>query len=799
MAEAILGDHDQYSCSICLELLRDPVTIPCGHSYCMSCINECWNTNDQKGKYRCPQCRHTFNSKPPLNRSTVLAEIMEKLRSTESAQSLAGPGEIACDFCSGEMIKAVKSCLECRASYCETHVQPHYNVPALKKHKLVKAAVIPVCPKHDKFLEVYCRTDQKCVCMHCLLDDHKGHDTVPSTIERNEKQIKLTHSQTNVKQTIQAKEKELQKMKMDITSHSDSAKKAVENSKKVLSELVKLIEKKSNEVIEEIKAQEKADLDHGTKLQKKLEGEITELKKREGVLEDLLQTEDNIQFLQNYETVSSSSGSDELQSFSFQPYCSFEDVRKRICELIGRLETTCTQEISKTVNKVSDLSAKRPPFDIVVGERVRVKPSVVTPIHKWGSVTHLSVGVVKKIQGDLLTVDFPEQRNWTGVVSEMEHVSGAGSDLSTKNGPFDIDVGDRVRVKPSITTPKHNWGRNVTHKSVGVVKDIKDDDSVVVDFPGHANWKGILTEMELVTNDDDEIGPSSLDSNIKIGDKVRVKPSVVSPTHKWGAVTHKSIGVVKKIQGDSLTVDFPEQKNWTGIVSEMEIVASADSDLSTINAPIDIKVGDKVRVKFSITTPKPNWGADVTHKSVGVVKGIKCDDSLIFDFPEHANWKGILSEMDIVTNNDDFGSSSLESVIKIGDQVCVKMSVVTPTHKWGAVTHKSIGVVQKIQDESLIVDFPEHKKWTGLVSEMELVTSTDLVDIKVGDRVRVKSSIITPKHNWGGHVTHKSVGVVKDIKSEDVIVDFPNHKSWKGILSEMELVNYSDSDISGSS
>ncbi|XP_059368784.1 E3 ubiquitin-protein ligase TRIM65-like isoform X7 [Carassius carassius] len=634
MAEAMLGDHEQYSCSICLELLRDPVTIPCGHSYCMSCIDECWNTNDQKGIYRCPQCRHTFNSKPPLNKSTMLAEIMEKLRSTESPQSLAGPGEIACDFCSGEMIKAVKSCLECRASYCETHVQPHYNVPALRKHKLVKAAVIPVCPKHDKLLEVYCRTDQKCVCMHCLLDDHKGHDTVPSTIERKEKQIKLTHSQTKAKQTMKAKEKELQKMIMDITSHSDSAKKAVENSKKVFSELVKLIEKKSIEVIEEIEAQEKADLDHGTKLRKKLEGEITELKKREGVLDDLLQTEDNIQFLQNYETVSSSSGSDELLSFPFQPYCPFEDVTKLIYDLTGRLETTCTQEISKTINKVSDLSTKRPPFDIVVGDRVRVKPSVVTPIHKWGSVTYSSVGVVKKIQGDLLTVDFPEQKNWTGLISEMEHVTGAGS------------------------------------------------------------------------------GPSNLDSSIKIGDKVRVKPSVVIPTHKWGAVTNKSIGVVQKIQGDSLTVDFPEQKNWTGIVSEMEIVASAGP-----------------------------------------------------------------------------GSSRLESVINIGDQVRVKPSVVTPTHKWGAVTHKSIGVVQKIQDESLIVDFPEHKKWTGLVSEMELVTSADLVAIKVGDRVRVKSSIITPKHNWGGHVTHKSVGVVKDIKSEDVIVDFPKHKSWKGILSEMELVN----------
>uniref|UniRef100_A0A9J8A6Y6 FinTRIM family, member 97 n=1 Tax=Cyprinus carpio carpio TaxID=630221 RepID=A0A9J8A6Y6_CYPCA len=625
MAEAILGDQDQYSCSICLDLLRDPVTIPCGHSYCMSCIGECWNTNDLNGTYRCPQCRQTFKSKPPLNRSTVLAEIMEKLRSTESAQSLAGPGEIACDFCSGEMIKAVKSCLECRASYCQTHVQPHYNVPALKKHKLVKAAVIPVCPKHDKVLEVYCRTDQKCVCMHCLLDDHKGHDTVSSTIERNEKQIKLTDTQTKVKQTIQAKEKELQKMNMDIASHSDSAKKAVENSKKVFSELVKFIEKKSNEVIEKIKAEEKADLDQGAKLQKKLQEEITELKKREGVLEDLLQTDNNIQFLQNCESVSSSSGSDELPSSSFQPYCSFEDIRKLICELAGRLETTCMQEISKTITN--------------------------------------------EIQGDLLTVDFPEQRNWTGVVSEMERVTSAGSDLPSKNDPFNIKVGDKVRVKPSVITPKHNWGRNVTHKSVGVVKDIKSDDSVVVDFPGHANWKGIITEMEKVTNDD-EIGPSSLGSNIKIGDKVRVKPSVVTPTHKWGAVTHKSIGVVKKIQGESLTVDFPEQKNWTGIVSEMEIVASTGLD---------------------------------------------------------------------------------------------------------------------IQNGSLILD----------VDFSGIMTIPDLADIKVGDRVRVKSSITTPKHNWGGHVTHKSVGVVKDIKSEDVIVDFPKHKAWKGILSEMELVKDSDTDISG--
>lgn len=33
-----------------------------------------------------------------------------------------------------------------------------------------------------------------------------------------------------------------------------------------------------------------------------------------------------------------------------------------------------------------------------------------------------------------------------------------------------------------------------------------------------------------------------------------------------------------------------------------------------------IKIGDKVRVKSSVTTPKYKWGS-VTHRSVGVVKG----------------------------------------------------------------------------------------------------------------------------------------------------------------------------------
>uniref|UniRef100_A0A673FEC9 RING-type domain-containing protein n=1 Tax=Sinocyclocheilus rhinocerous TaxID=307959 RepID=A0A673FEC9_9TELE len=57
-------DQGQFLCPICLELLKDPVTIPCGHSYCMSCISDYWDQEDWKGTYRCPQCRNTFTTRP---------------------------------------------------------------------------------------------------------------------------------------------------------------------------------------------------------------------------------------------------------------------------------------------------------------------------------------------------------------------------------------------------------------------------------------------------------------------------------------------------------------------------------------------------------------------------------------------------------------------------------------------------------------------------------------------------------------------------------------------------------------
>ncbi|KAM9848589.1 E3 ubiquitin-protein ligase TRIM65-like [Aulostomus maculatus] len=89
MARALHSlDQAQFSCSICLELLRDPVTIPCGHSYCMNCLSEYW---DQQQVSNCPQCRATFSPRPTLGRNTLLMEMMHTLGAVKLSDGPSAP------------------------------------------------------------------------------------------------------------------------------------------------------------------------------------------------------------------------------------------------------------------------------------------------------------------------------------------------------------------------------------------------------------------------------------------------------------------------------------------------------------------------------------------------------------------------------------------------------------------------------------------------------------------------------------------------------------------------------------
>uniref|UniRef100_A0A8C9V069 RING-type domain-containing protein n=1 Tax=Scleropages formosus TaxID=113540 RepID=A0A8C9V069_SCLFO len=77
-----LVNHDRLCCFICQDIFKDPVTIPCGHNYCKSCIKGYWNQEDNGDEYSCPKCRMTFFPKPILCQNTMVAELVEKLKKT---------------------------------------------------------------------------------------------------------------------------------------------------------------------------------------------------------------------------------------------------------------------------------------------------------------------------------------------------------------------------------------------------------------------------------------------------------------------------------------------------------------------------------------------------------------------------------------------------------------------------------------------------------------------------------------------------------------------------------------------
>uniref|UniRef100_A0A8C1EBJ8 Tripartite motif-containing protein 16-like n=1 Tax=Cyprinus carpio carpio TaxID=630221 RepID=A0A8C1EBJ8_CYPCA len=355
MAEARVS-QDEFLCSVCLDLLKDPVVIPCGHSYCKSCITDCWDQEDQKRVYSCPQCRQTFSPRPALARNTMLAEVVEKLKKTRlSADCDAGAGDVQCDVCTGRKYKAVKSCLVCLDSYCQTHLDRHEELHSHKPHKVIEATgrlQEMICQKHEKLLEVFCRTDQECICVLCM-DEHKNHDIVSAAAQRTEKQEQLKETQKTLQQRIQQREKDLQQLRETVESHKRSAQTAVEDSERIFTELIRSIERSRSELIRLIRDQEKTAVSRAEERLERLEQEINDLRRRDAELEQLSHTQHHIQFLQSFQSLLAPPESTDVNDDLFSSLVSFDALRESVHQLRDKLEDFCKEELKKISDRVT--------------------------------------------------------------------------------------------------------------------------------------------------------------------------------------------------------------------------------------------------------------------------------------------------------------------------------------------------------------------------------------------------------------------------------------------------------------
>uniref|UniRef100_A0A8C5WCU7 Uncharacterized protein n=1 Tax=Leptobrachium leishanense TaxID=445787 RepID=A0A8C5WCU7_9ANUR len=246
----------ELTCSICLNIYRDPVTLPCGHSFCRLCIAGVLNAQEGSGAYMCPECRAESQERPALEKNRKLGNIAESFRSSHPEQEEVG---IPCTYCDSP-VPAAKTCLHCEASLCEKHLKKHSKSAEHVLTEPTTSLENCKCSVHREILKYYCCEDAAWICMSCRLDgEHRGHqvETLNEASEKKKEKLrnilqKLTSQREEAEKSVQNLEelrRQVQEKAAGVTGH-------VTLEKRVLSEISRQEEQVSLRVSDLIRQQE---------------------------------------------------------------------------------------------------------------------------------------------------------------------------------------------------------------------------------------------------------------------------------------------------------------------------------------------------------------------------------------------------------------------------------------------------------------------------------------------------------------------------------------------------------------
>ncbi|XP_016370195.1 E3 ubiquitin/ISG15 ligase TRIM25-like isoform X5 [Sinocyclocheilus rhinocerous] len=307
MAEnmSLLGLEDELTCSICLCLFENPVSLICGHSFCANCLEATWN--DRISSLSCPHCRMVFPSKPELKKNTVLSAVLDAYRIKAGVSEPVkehfevkkkDPDAIKCDNCMEA--KAVKTCLTCMASYCEDHVRPHRENAIFRAHQLTDPLpdlMERLCSNHGKLMEFYCNQHQRCICSTCLQDMHKGCEFITADERRFKQKTDLTDKlnilevKTDKNQQVISQMKEQQIKLKDLAA---TRKRVLEAEYRQLREMIDRDEKEAMLAID--KEQEKGQ-SKLVSLIKKFNENIEKMSRTKSEINILLDQSQSLEFL----------------------------------------------------------------------------------------------------------------------------------------------------------------------------------------------------------------------------------------------------------------------------------------------------------------------------------------------------------------------------------------------------------------------------------------------------------------------------------------------------------------------
>ncbi|XP_073462935.1 E3 ubiquitin-protein ligase TRIM39-like [Aquarana catesbeiana] len=295
MASANL--RDELSCSICLNIYTDPVTLRCGHNFCRNCINQVLDSQEESGLYTCPECREEFQKRPVMCNARALRNIAEMLFISQSDQKDTG---IYCTYCVDSPVPAIKSCLLCESSLCGKHLSVHIKSP---EHVLSDPTNSPgnrKCSIHKKIVEYYCTKEGVCICVYCIaVGEHKGHQ-VESLDEASEKKKEKLRKDLEMMTSNKAwAEKQVQSLEERKTDVKVKATGVTERITALFRDVRRELEELEHKVLSEISMQAEKISQSLSNLIQQLEIKKDKLSRKISHIEELCKTTDPMTVLKD--------------------------------------------------------------------------------------------------------------------------------------------------------------------------------------------------------------------------------------------------------------------------------------------------------------------------------------------------------------------------------------------------------------------------------------------------------------------------------------------------------------------
>lgn len=331
-------------CPVCLDLLNLPVSTPCGHNFCKDCIRGYWQSTALP---QCPVCKQKYDRRPELKVNTLVSEITAHFKKSlgRENEDRAGtvPGLIGdvCDDASvGKRVQNLKS-------FCETQLN---LLTSFKKPDLLPTGAKTqdkVCKKHKKPLDLFCTTDQMCVCKVCVKKEHRAHQSVPVEQEGRGKRAQIGEKITEVEDLIGRRLQKIDQIIHRVQLSRGNAGREVQESCKVFDKLLQLIRRGQEELDEAICAKQRQVERRSRGLIAGLEQEIEELAQRQAELERLSCAEDDLEVLCGFAALCSLPAGEERMESCVVGTVYVGTVSRGVLRMAGQLEQAVKAEIKR--------------------------------------------------------------------------------------------------------------------------------------------------------------------------------------------------------------------------------------------------------------------------------------------------------------------------------------------------------------------------------------------------------------------------------------------------------------------